>query len=384
MNPVELRKRNILKDGEEDACGMVTTSIGAVECLNKVIEWIELEKRPEEEKWPWKMGKGIALCNKYTMSYTTSVVAVKVHQDATIEVRHSAHELGQGCNTILAQIAAEEFNTSMDKIKVVFTDTDITPYDYGTVSSRSTYHNGNALRLACQDAKQKMFKMAANNLDVSPDKLFIKDGVIYVDGEDKSIKVGRLFIPLGYLPKGGEILGFGTFSGPHEDEDAETGQGKRVVTYYAHGANAVEVKVNEETGEVKIMRIGASFDMGQPINPKLCESQIEGGIGMGVGGAMLEEIVIDNGTVINPNFMNYKIPHSIDMPFMQDVVSVTVPVPHKEGPYGAKGFTEGALVGIAPAIANAIYNAVGVRIKDVPITKEKVLKAIKEAQIPAT
>ncbi len=377
LDPVEIRKKNLLQEGEENICGMVTHSMGARECLDKVVEWIEWGKESPIEEGPWKRAKGIAIGNKYTMPATVSVAFIKVHQDATIEVRSSTHEVGQGGNTTLAQIAAEEFGTSVDNVKMVCTDTAITPFDFGTVSSRSTYHMGNAIRLACQDAKRQIFEIASEKLGVTAGSLETKEGVVYTREGDKTIRIAQLFAPTGYLPKKGEILGRGIFNGPLESEDAETGQGKRVVTYFAHGANAVEVMVNVETGEVKVVRMGISFDMGQPINPKLCEGQMEGGIGMGIGGALWEQIVLENGAVVNPNFTDYKMPSSMDVPAGEDVKSMIAATPHNEGPFGAKGFSEGGLVAVAPAIANAIYKATGVRIKDLPITKEKVLKGLK-------
>ena len=375
IDPLEIRKRNLLKEGEEDVLGMRTYSTGARECLEKVARWIEWDKEPSKEEGPWKKGKGIAVGNKYTMPATRSVVHVKVHQDAAIEVRHSAHEVGQGCNTALAQIAAEEFGTSVDRIRMVFTDTAVTPFDAGTVSSRSTFHTGNALRLACQNVKQQIFKIASEKLGVFPEDLYLKDGVI--KGGDKTMKVAELFAPIGFLLKGGELSASSTFVGPLETEDADTGQGKRPVTYYAHGANAIEVMVNVETGEVKVVKNATCFDMGQPINPKLCEGQMEGGMGMGIGGALYEEMVLEKGEVVNPNFLDYKVPSSLDVPSGGNVQSMMAPVPHQEGPYGAKGFSEGGLVTVAPAIANAVFNATGVRIRDLPMTKEKVLSMLR-------
>jgi len=137
------------------------------------------------------------------------------------------------------------------------------------------------------------------------------------------------------------------------------------------------VAVNIETGEVKVLRLGQSWDMGQPVNPKMCEGQIEGGTGMGIGTTLYEEMVLEKGAVVNPNFMDYKLPSSLDIPAGDDVASMIAASPHREGPFGAKGFSEGGLVGVAPAIANAIYEATGVRIKDLPITKEKMLKGLK-------
>jgi CO/xanthine dehydrogenase Mo-binding subunit len=377
IDPLEIRRRNLLKEGEEDVCGMKTHSIGARECLEKVAEWIEWGKEPLKEEGPWKRGKGIAIGNKYTMPATRSVVNVKVHPDAAVEVHHSAHEVGQGCNTTFSQIAAEEFGTSVDKVRMVFTDTALTPFDAGTVSSRSTFHTGNALRQACQNVKRQIFEIASEKLKVSPENLSLREGVISVKGSDKTMKVSDLFSPIGFLLKGGELTGSGTYTGPLESEDADTGQGKRPVTSYAHGANAVEVMVNGETGEVRVVRNGTSFDMGQPINPKLCEGQMEGGLGMGIGGALYEEMVFSNGELVNPNLMDYKCPSSLDVPTCRNVKSMIAAAPHEEGPYGAKGFSEGGLVAVAPAIANAIFNATGVRIRDLPITKEKVLKMLR-------
>ena len=377
IDPVEIRRKNLLKEGEEDVCGMITHSMGARECLDKVAEWIEWGKESSVGEGPWRLGKGIALGNKYTMAGTQSIVHVKVHQDATIELRYSTHEVGQGCNTALAQMAAEEFGTSIDKIKLVQTDTALTPFDAGTISSRSTFHAGNALRLACQDAKRQIFEIVSEKLEVPVEILEIKEGVVYVKEGGRAIKMAELFETTGYLLQGGEILGSGTFNGPIESEDAETGQGKRPVTYYAHGANAVEVMVNVETGEVKVLRNGACFDMGQPINPKLCEGQMEGGMGMGIGTALHEEMVLESGVVTNPSFLDYKFPSSMDVPSCDKVKSMIAAAPHREGPFGAKGFSEGGLVAVAPAIGNAIYRATGARIRDLPITKEKVLKALK-------
>jgi CO/xanthine dehydrogenase Mo-binding subunit len=377
IDPVEIRKKNLLREGEEDVCGMITHSIGARECLDKVTEWIKWGKESPVKEGPWRIGKGIAIGNKYTMPGTKSIVNVKVHQDATIELRYSTHEVGQGCNTVLAQMAAEEFGTSIDKVKLVQTDTAITPFDVGTISSRSTFHAGNALRLACQDAKRQIFEIVSEKLEVPIEILELKEGVVYVKEGGKAIKIEELFKTTGYLLKGGDILGSGTFSAPLESEDEETGQGKRPVTYYAHGANAAEVMVNVETGEVKVLRNGACFDMGQPINPKLCGGQMEGGMGMGIGTALYEEMVLENGVVTNSSFLDYKFPTSMDLPFCDQVESMIAAAPHREGPFGAKGFSEGGLVAVAPAIGNAIYQATGVRIRDLPITKEKVLNAIK-------
>ncbi|MFC1980530.1 xanthine dehydrogenase family protein molybdopterin-binding subunit, partial [Chloroflexota bacterium] len=363
------------REKEENALGMVTNSIGARECLDKVAEWIDWGKPSSDEGYPWRRGKGIAVGNKNTQGATASVVHVKVHPDATIELRHSAQEIGQGCDTVLAQIAAEEFSTTIDKVRMITRDTAITPYDFGAVSSRTTIHDGNALRLACQNAKQQIFEIASEMMDVPPEDLTIKDGVVYVASTiEKSIRISDLFTPTGIQLKRGEIVGIGTYVGPYVLEDAETAQSTRPVICFTHGANAAEVMVNVETGETKVLKIAGAFDMGQPINPKLCECQIEGGIANGIGSTLHEEMIIDNGVVVNPSFVEYKLPTTMEVPSGTDMGTIIEPVPYQEGPYGAKGLGEATMVAVAPAIANAVFNAIGVRIKDLPITREKVLK----------
>jgi len=312
--------------------------------------------------------------------------------------RHSADENGQGCNTVVAQIAAEEFGISVDRVRVIFTDTLSCPYFAGgSTSSRVTYNLGNAVLLACKDAKRRLFRIVANRLkvDLFPEELATKGGEVYVKSNpDQKIRIAEIFLgyrgdrPGGYgnYTEGGEIIGTDTWIQDYTPEDLETGQidpaqaaqGKRLNAFWAHTAKAVEVAVNVETGQIKVLRCGAASDMGQPINPKMCEQQAEGGIVMGIGDALYEEMQMDKGFVTNPNFTDYKVPSTSEVPMMQDVKSLIAAAPHKDGPFGAKGFGEGAMIGMEPAIGNAVYNAIGVRVKDLPITPEKILRAIKE------
>ncbi len=403
MDAVELRKKNLLKEGDVNANGEIVHSIGARQCLEQVAESIECGKKLKEEEGPWRRGKGLALGNKYSSTPTVAVAHVKVEGDGTIEVRHSADEVGQGCNTVMAQIAAEEFGVPMDKIKIVWGDTAITPYfALGSTSQRTTYNLGNAVRIACQDAKRQIFEIAAEKLSTSPEDLETKDGRVYVKSmSSPSIKIaeictaGRGFASGeygNYVERGAEILGKGVHAQRWAPENPETGQidpdlarkGMRLNSFYGYAAQAVEVAVNVETGEVKIMKVAAASDMGYPINPKMCEQQIEGGLAMGIGNTLWEEMIMDKGKVLNANWTDYRIPNALDIPSGENFKTFIALAPHKEGPYGAKGTGETQMTPSAPAIANAIYNATGVRIKDIPITREKVLKALKEAKVGIT
>jgi CO/xanthine dehydrogenase Mo-binding subunit len=210
----------------------------------------------------------------------------------------------------------------------------------------------------------------------------IVEGLVYVKGvPERAVKISELFTPLGFLLRGGDLIGHGVYTAPVGIENLETGQSTRPVMGYSYGATAVEASVNTETGEVKVLRIADCFDMGQPVNPKICEGQIESGRAMSLGSALSEEVVVRQGETMSSNFMDYKMPTAADMPTNKKTESATVTShPHKDGPYGAKGFSEGVMVPQAPALANAIYKAVGIRLKDIPITKEKVLEALKKEE----
>ncbi len=399
MDAVELRRKNLLEEGDTNITGEIVHSIGIRECLDKVADSLEWERKSKKEAGPWKRGKGSALGNKYSMAPTAALALVKVRGDGTIEVHESADEIGQGCNTVLAQIAAEEFGVSIDEVKVVWGDTAFTPYfSRGSTSQRTTFNVGNAIRLACQDAKRQIFEIAAERLESPPQDMDIRDGRIYVrSNPSQGVSITELFASErellpgefgDYVEKSAEILGKGVWVTRPAPSDPETAQipenvarmGGKLVGFYGYGVQGVEVLVNTETGEVKMEKVVAASDVGYPLNPKMCEQQIEGGVAMGIGSALWEEVALDKGKVLNPNLGNYKIVTSMNMPKKGNVKVFLISAPHKDGPYGAKGTGETQMTPTAPAIANAIYNAVGVRIKDLPITRERVLKALREKE----
>jgi CO/xanthine dehydrogenase Mo-binding subunit len=396
LDPAELRRKNLLKEGEPQLTGEITHSNAVEECMDKVTKAINLrEKSPS--KGPWRMGKGIGLGNKYSTAPMLCEARIKIAEDEKVILYHSADDIGMGVNVAMSQIVAEEFGITMDDVKVIFSDTDVTPFfGDGSSSSRTTYNLGNAVRRACDDAKADLFRRAARVLKVSPEELETKDMVVYskIDPE-KRLKIGTLFIPhmskppalYGTAIDGGEIVGKASYKAESTPDDPETGQidpelakkGMRLNSFFAYYAKAVEVAVNIETGEVKVIRCFSGIDLGKAINPKMCEQQSEGGLLMGIGCALYEELLMEEGNVLNPNFTDYQIPVATQMPPNNNIQSFFVEsAPHKDGPYGAKGFGECANVGVEPAIGAAVYDAVGIRIKDLPITPEKVLRALRE------
>jgi CO/xanthine dehydrogenase Mo-binding subunit len=385
FDPIELRKTNLLKEGDRNAQGQITESIGAEASLTKVAEGLEWGKQPDESIGPWKRGNGIAIGNKYIPAAITSCAHVKVHPDKVLEVRHSLDEEGQGITTVAAQIVAEEFGVSVADIRVVWGDTAFMPWDWASIGSRSTWTLGNALLRACQDAKRQIFQLTAPKLGVNSDDLETSDWQVFARGfPGKVIQITDLFSPLGFIPGVGELMGKGEYTCPKTPEDEETGQAERAAACYMHGAYGVTVSVNVETGEVRLESITGCFDMGQPINPKMCEQQIEGGIGQGIGPMFYEEMVEDNGAVVNTDFADYKVPTAVEMPDNQNLNCMIEAVPHIEGPFGAKGLGEGVLVALAPALANAVYNATGVRIKEMPLTRERVWRALARVKAEQT
>jgi CO/xanthine dehydrogenase Mo-binding subunit len=396
LDPAELRRRNLLKEGEPQLTGEITHSNAVGECMDKVTEAIKLhEKSPS--KGPWRMGKGIALGNKYSTAPSLCEARIKIAEDEKVVLYHSADDVGMGVNVAMSQIVAEKFGITMDDVKVIFSDTDVTPFfGDGSNSSRVTYNLGNAVCRACDDAKADLFRRAARVLKVLPEELETKDMAVYSKtNPEKRLKIRDLFIPhmgrpsalYGTAIDGGEIVGKASFKAESAPEDPATGQldpelakrGLRINTFFAYYAKAVEVAVNIETGEVKAIRCFSGIDLGKAINPKICEQQSEGGLMMGIGSALYEEIRMDEGNILNPNFTDYQIPVAIQMPPNNNIQSFFVEsAPHKDGPYGAKGFGESTNVAVEPAIAAAVYDAVGIRIKDLPITPEKVLRGLRE------
>jgi nicotinate dehydrogenase medium molybdopterin subunit len=327
-----------------------------------------------------RRGRGIG-CMWYPIGFTVaanpSAACVKVNEDGTATLLTGTVETGQGALTVLAQIAAEELGIATDDVHVVSGDTDATPMDTGAIASRTTYVTGNAVRLAAAQAKAVLFDVAAGMLGVVAGELEARDRKIQV----KAYPLRGLAIAdvarQAQLVAGRPAIGSASWNPPTVPLDPETSQGKPFSTY-VYATQIAEVEVDDETGEVEVLRIAAAHDCGTPINPMLVEGQVEGGIAMGLGFALQEEILFDDaGRQLNPSLTNYIVPTSLDMPQIEvDLVESYDPT----GPFGAKGVGEPTSVPTAAAILNAICDAVGVRLTSLPATAERVLAAIRARQ----
>ena len=369
---LELRRKNILREGDLNAIGDSVQSIGLAECLEKVAAEIGWGK-PKAKN----VGRGLAVIAKSPTTHSSiSGAHVLFNEDGSAQVMVGASELGQGMCAVMSQIAAEVLGIGVESVGIICADTGATPYDRGTFSSRVTFYTGMAVKKAAEDAKQQLLEMASKLSEIPASDLTVEnERIVSAKRPELSLTLRQVLESAHNREK--PILGRGWYGGkgdypslPHK------AQGKEYVPGWKYAAQAVEVEVDEDTGMVKIKKIASAHDVGRTLNPISVRGQITGGVVMGIGYALHERLQFEEGRVINPSFMDYKLPSSQEVP---EIVAIPVEVPLPEGPFGAKGIGELAVVGIAPAVGNAIYDALKVRIKDLPLFPERVLNAI-EAQ----
>ncbi|HKA33068.1 MAG TPA: xanthine dehydrogenase family protein molybdopterin-binding subunit [Candidatus Binatia bacterium] len=370
IDPLKLRLKNGYEENDTFVTGERLTSIGFKQCLTEVANAIGWDEKPEPAKEKHvKRGKGIACLIKATITPSISSAVVKLNEDGSASVYAGTIEMGQGSETTLAQIVSTELEVPLDRIQVLGVDTDVVPYDLTTSSSRSTFHMGKAVQLAAQDVKNQLKRIVVEDFGIPPEQVGFSQGKVRLPESQldyKEVMQKRFGMP------GGTLVGQGQVKTKTVDERGE----KTTSAFWFVGAGAAEVEVDSETGKLKLLRYVTAVDVGKAISVLGCRQQLAGASITGMGQALFEELVYDNGQLINPNFIDYVIPSLGDMP--QKIESILVEVPHKEGPFGAKGIGETALIPVAPAIANAIFDAVGVRVKDLPIKAEKIFLALEE------
>ncbi len=378
IDPYELRLKNANEPGEVTPQRFKITSCGMKECIDEVIRRLE---------WKGKHGKGsgrgVGMASLIHVGGGARVyksdgcgTIIKMDDFGKVDVFTGASDIGQGSETVIAQIVAEVLGIPIDDVNVINNDTDICPWDVGVHASRTTFVAGNAALGAALKIKSQILEVAAKLLEEDPSTLDIKNGVVFsTKNTEKSTPLGKALRKVHYT-LGGKMLMAEYFYDPANENFDKEFKGNLSVSY-AYGTHGVEVEVDKETGQVKILNYVAAHDVGKAINPLLLEGQIYGGGLQGIGYALGEKMIYVNGELKNGNFLDYKIPTVKDVPPVQAVI---VETDEKDGPFGAKGIGEPGLVPTAPAIANAIYDAVGIRIKDLPITPEKVLKALKEKE----
>jgi CO/xanthine dehydrogenase Mo-binding subunit len=378
IDPLELRKKNGYEEGDRFVTEETLRAIGLTECLDQVaksIGWdsekFKSSKVQGSRGEGVRRGKGLACMIKATITPSVSCAVVKMNEDASLSIYAGTVEMGQGSETTLAQIAGKELGIPLQRIQVLGVDTDVVPYDLTTSSSRSTFHMGKAVQLAAQHIQFQLRQIVSQEYGIPEDQIGFADGKIRLP--ESTLDYAEVMFKRFGMP-GGTLIGEGQLKTSLKDEYGE----KSTSAFWFLAAGAAEVEVDTETGKIKLLKYTTAVDVGKAISPLGCRQQLAGAVITGIGQALFEEIAYDNGQLINPNLVDYVLPSIGDMPPVID--PITVEVPDKNGPFGAKGIGESALIPVAPAIANAIYEACGVRIKDLPIKAEKIFLALEEAK----
>jgi len=370
MDPLDFRLKNALDPGDRSLGGQVLKSVGIKECLTKAADAVDWKGTKRKKH----RGLGIASVNHISGLLTVSAF-VRINEDGTVSIQVGTIDVGQGVDTILCQICAEELGVPMEDISICTGDTDATPYSWATSASRLTFTAGNAVKRAAHDARDQLITLAAEQLGVNKETLQISEKKISAGGDPQKALTFQQLGAISCWVKGGPIIGKESFmvEEPAFDRSGFQGFPFGTMTAYIFAAQTAEVEVDVETGEVSLIGGSAAHDVGHAINPQNVEGQIEGGYVQGLGYALIEETVFDGGKVINPSFADYKILPAVDVP---DLKSIIVEAYDETGPFGAKGVGEPSLVGVAPAVANAVFDAIGVRITELPITPEKILEKL--------
>ncbi len=381
MDAAELRLKNATQAGDTSISGLEFDSCE----LSKAIKESTRHAGWDEKRGQKDNNRGIGLacggfvCGARIGGLTATGSFIQVNDDGGVTVMTGSADLGQGSRTVIAQVAAEELGLSLSDVTVISADTETTPIDPGTFSSRVTFYAGNATMIAARDVKTQLAETAGEILEADSKDIIFKKREVFVKGSpDKSIPFDKLAHQARAMGSGRVIIGKGHWAPTNTQfPDRKTRYGN-VSGAYSFACQVVEVEVDTETGEVKLLKITMGDDCGQVINVLGAEGQAEGSGIMGLGHALMENIIFGKkGQIMNPSYLDYKIPTAKDV---SDVVTLEVGSPDPVGPYGAKEIGEGLLISTVPAILNAIYDAVGVRITELPVTPEKILDGLEKKE----
>lgn len=383
LDPAEVRRRNLLQAPCITVNGLRVTSYGLPECIDKVVERSGWNKK--QGKLPYGKGIGIA-CSHYVSGAANPIIRsniphttvhIKVDRDAAVTVYTGASEIGQGSDTMHVQIVAEVLGVPPERVKLVAADTELTPIDLGSYSSRVTFMAGNACLDAAKNMRAQILEAIAAKYKLDIAMLEMRDDHI-ISLDDSRLRLTFDDAIAAALEFRGALVSKGTYTPPEEARGGRhKGAGVGPSPSYSYSAQTVEVSVDTETGQVHVERIIAAHDCGRALNPLTVEGQIEGSVYMGLGQALQEEMVWNDGRLMNPSLLEYRIPSTLETP---EIESIIVESNDPEGPFGAKEAGEGSLAATIPALANAIYDAIGVRINSIPITPETILAALREKE----
>jgi 4-hydroxybenzoyl-CoA reductase subunit alpha len=422
MDPAEIRRRNLLKPPCITINGLRVQSYGLPECIDQIVTRSRWNDR--KGKLPRGRGLGIA-CSHYVSGAANSIIRsdmphstvnIKIDRDGGVVIYTGASDIGQGSDTMVTQVAAETLGCTLARVRVIAADTDLTPIDIGSYSSRVTFMNGNATMRAAQEVKKQIAAAAAKKMNCAPEDIVFKNdrlerqdlcgdgrlarpggaefrsesatvsgrvegqilrGSLQQKRKDEGPKDSMTFeeAVVAAIDFHGALSGTGSYAPPPEARGGKhKGAGVGPSPAYSYSAQVAEVSVDEDTGEVTVHKVWAAHDCGRALNPVSVEGQVIGSVWMGMGQALTEEMIWKDGLLMNPGLLEYRSPSSVESPEVEAIIVESI---DPEGPFGAKEASEGSLAATIPAIANAIYDAVGIRLHESPFTPERVLAALR-------
>lgn len=395
LDPVAFRRHNLIEPYTRTINGLRVTSCALSECLDQVVvrsNWYEFHAAKAsspgsaDQRGPIKRGLGIAassyICGAgkpiYWNDLPHSAVQIRLDRGGGITVYCGATDIGQGSTSILAYVVAEELGVQPEHIHLETADTTLTPVDLGSYSSRVTFMAGNAAIAAARKLRDQLFTVVSEHLQVSAEQLTAADGVIYHE-DDPGLALPFVKAVQMAEARFGALVSSGSYAPPEDIHGNYKGAGVGPSPAYSYSTCVAQVAVDSETGELTVEKLWLAHDVGQSINPLLVAGQVEGGAYMGFGEAVMEQQIFRKGRHKIPSLLDYKLATTLDTP---EIETMLVEVPDQEGPFGGKEAGQGPLNPVIPAIANAIYNAIGVRIDETPITPDKILRAIRALTDP--
>ncbi len=367
IDPIELRRRNLLADGDVHATGTRLESAATTEILELLSTKMRWAEEIDRGSGTVRRGRGVAIGLKAVVTPTTSAALVSLAGDGSVTVRQGTVDMGQGSATVMAVIAGQALGVPPEDISVLPPDTDATPYDMGTLGSRSTFHMGNAVLAAALDLKRQLAALASEMTGDSSGDISCSAG-----------RVGGLtfeeIMTARHGAQAGTIVGYGSYTPRSVAPDPEMGQSPAITPFWMVGGAGAEISVDVQTGRIAVDRIVCVADAGVALNPDAARRQVSGGVVMQLGMTLSEEMQYEDGQLSNPGLALYKVPTALDVP--REIEVCLIQHPHPDGPYGAKGIGETGTFAVSPAVANALADATGVRIRSLPLTAEKVLQGL--------
>ncbi len=388
IDKVAFHKLNCVREGDKLVTGMTMHANGLVECIEEVSKALKWGEEAAASAPNRRRGRGIALAWKAPAMPPNagSSARLQLNEDGTVTLAIGGQEIGQGSFTVAAQIAAAALGVPFDWVRIAGpVDTQYSPYEWQTVASRITWSMGNAIKEAAGDARRQIFDVVAEAWDEDIDDLDIVNGIVVSYKSENETPLKDLVI---YgLPNedftewtGGPIVGRGKFMPTYVTGlDPQTGQGDRAVVHYTVGAQGLDVEIDMDTGKIEILKAVSAYDVGRAINPQLVEAQLEGGIVQGMSSAIFEKMQLEQGVMQNPSFVDYRIATTVDIP--REIVNIIVEEPQDDGPWGARGIGEHPMIPTIAALANAVYDAVGVRLDGPPYSAERIYLAMVDAGV---